>query len=177
MHGNKFKNRSGYEARIKENLDERGYGYGYETRTYNYTKVICPCCGGIAQSGEYTPDFVFERGNIVYLLVEGKGQFTPDDRRKLINVTRENPGINLRILFQKNDRLGKGSETRNTDWALKHGFYCAVGEVIPDAWIRNEDCPMVILPEPKAKKVKSVNPRKPRAVVKASGVKVRKNAR
>jgi hypothetical protein len=134
--GNKTQ-RSGFEVVVKDDLDARGLSYGF------------------VAAGTYTPDFVFKRADRVYLVVEAKGRFTPADRRKLVDVARTNPGVNIRILFQHNDKLNSQSKTRVSDWAARNGFYSAVGKSIPQAWIENDECPMIILPPPRVKKEKA----------------------
>lgn len=82
---------------------------------------------------EYNPDFIltFPGGRKVY--IEAKGYFRPADRTKMLAVKRQNPGIDLRIIFGRNNKLGK--KMTYTDWCDRHDFKWAVGEV-PAAWLR-----------------------------------------
>jgi len=127
--------RSGLEERVRHDLDRRGIPYGYETIKLKYVKKTCPGCGEVVDSGTYTPDFIFERAPRVRLVVEAKGRFTSSDRTKMLAVRMSNPGEDIRFLFQRDQCLRKGSTTRYSGWAVKHGFPYHIGEVIPDEWL------------------------------------------
>lgn len=131
--------RSGFEKRVEENLKmASGIRVEYEDRKYKYVKLICPCCGGVVKSGTYTPDFsIYSRdtGELLFT-VEAKGRFTGEDRNKLLAVRTANPEFDLRLLFQRDDAIRKGSKTRNSTWAEKHGFDFHVGEQIPERWVK-----------------------------------------
>jgi predicted nuclease of restriction endonuclease-like RecB superfamily len=80
----------------------------------------------------YTPDFVLEwKGHKRY--IEAKGYFSARDRKKLLLVRDQFPGIDLRIVFQRNNKLSRKSKTRYSDWAERHGFTYAIGSV-PKEW-------------------------------------------
>ena len=114
--------RSGYEDRIKAVLDAECVQYGYETEAFPYVT-----------SHKYIPDFVFYHTKI---LVEAKGYFTPKDRSKLLKVRPaiEEEGWELRLVFQRaNNLLNKTSATTYADWADRHGFVWAEGQ-IPKEW-------------------------------------------
>lgn len=84
----------------------------------------------------YTPDFaVYEPGHSdPSFFVEAKGYLRPDHRRTLIAVKDQND-IDLRLLFQKNQKLSKQSKMRYSDWAEKQGFEYACGlRRISDLW-------------------------------------------
>lgn len=86
--------------------------------------------------GTYTPDFIFERPSGIRMVVEAKGRFTSQDRTKMLQVMRSNPVEDIRFIFQRDNPIRKGSTTRNSDWALKNGFKFAIGEEIPDEWLK-----------------------------------------
>ena len=127
--------RSGFEDKVEANLKERGISYEYESIKLKYTKERCPHCDKIVKRGTYTPDFIIQRPSRVRLVVEGKGRFTSIDRTKMLRVKRDHPNEDIRILFQGNNPIRKGSNTRYVDWAEKNGFPCAVGIEIPDSWL------------------------------------------
>ena len=82
--------------------------------------------------GLYTSDFRLPHG----VIVECKGYFPPMDRRKILRVIAENPGIDLRLLFQRASvKLSQrpGSKTYG-QWATFHGIPWAEG-TIPPEWI------------------------------------------
>jgi len=156
-HKGKTKSRSGYEERIKKDLDARGITYGYESIKMQYTKVCCKHCGGAAVTSTYTPDFVFDA--TLPNVVESKGFFNSSDRTKMLAVKRDNPKACIRIIFQRNDRLKAGVEKRYGDWADQHGFEWASGESIPDRWITCHIpvVPLIVKVRKKAQKTKVEN--------------------
>jgi ribosomal protein S26 len=124
--------RSGLEARVREDLDERGIKYEYETVKLPYIKKYCPACGEAIQKGNYIPDFII--GSII---VEVKGRFTAQDRKKHISVRELNPDVDIRILFQRDQKIGKNSTTKYSTWCDKKGIVYAFGETVPEEWIQD----------------------------------------
>lgn len=81
----------------------------------------------------YCPDFVLANG----IIVEAKGQFDREMRKKMELVIAQNPDKDIRILFMRDNYINRGSKTRYTDWCKKRNIKCAVsykGEV-PDEWL------------------------------------------
>lgn len=72
----------------------------------------------------YTPDFGVYLGNDVFY-VEAKGYLRPDHRRAMLAARSQNPDLDLKIIFQKNQKLGKN--TRYSDWAEKNGIDYIIG--------------------------------------------------
>ena len=126
--------RSGLEARVKQDLEDRGIEYGYETIRLKYIKQSCKNCGCAVQKGTYVPDFIFERDDGRTLIVECKGYFDSSARSKMERVFRDNPTEDLRFLFQRDNPIRKGSSTKYSDWCIRHGYKFAIGESIPDEW-------------------------------------------
>lgn len=129
--------RSGFEARIKKDLEQRGINFGYETIKLKYFSKPCPHCGRSTSTRTYTPDFILH-GRLP-IVVEAKGRFTSADRTKMRDVKRDNPAIDIRFLFQRDQVIRAGSKTRYTTWAQAHGFPYAVGESIPQEWIPKDN--------------------------------------
>lgn len=78
----------------------------------------------------YTPDFtVFTDDGVFH--VESKGFLRPDHRRTLLAVVNQwsDPAIaiDLRLLFQKDQKVRKGGKMKYSDWAKKEGLRYAVG--------------------------------------------------
>lgn len=69
------------------------------------------------------------------ILIEFKGRFTGADRTKMLRIKEQHPGLDLRIVFQQNQRLYKGSPNYYVDWAKKHGFKYHIGISLPKEWI------------------------------------------
>lgn len=119
--------RSGFEKRIKDMLRvELGDRFGYEDRKLSYIS-----------EHKYTPDFsIYSSSGEFIFAIEAKGRFTSDDRSKLLDVRKAHPDFDLRLLFQKDQPIRKGSKTLYSDWARKHNFDYHVGEEIPRRWTR-----------------------------------------
>jgi hypothetical protein len=86
---------------------------------------------------KYIPDWTltWPNGKVMYL--EMKGWLRPSDRTKLIAVKKANPNIDIRIVFQTDNKLNKNSKTRYSKWAEKHGFPWAI-KYIPKEWLQSQ---------------------------------------
>ena len=116
------KYRSKLEAQIASHLTRGGVQFGYESMSFPYVKEC-----------RYTPDFFLPTG----IIIEAKGWFRSEDRSKLLAVKAQNPGLDIRLVFQNaKNRLNKNSKTSYADWATKHGFKFADGGRIPADWIK-----------------------------------------
>ena len=69
------------------------------------------------------------------MVIEFKGRFQGADRKKLLLVKQQWPDLDLRIVFQKNNPINKGSETKCSDWCNRYGFKWYVGISLPQEWI------------------------------------------
>lgn len=114
--------RSKFERTTAEFLRTKGVGFEYEKRRLSYTKVHY-----------YKPDFELANG----IIVETKGRFTSSDRTKMLGVIKENPGLDIRMVFQRDNYLYKGSSTKYTQWCKQHNIKCAVGK-IPNSWLKEK---------------------------------------
>ena len=118
--------RSGLEDAVAADLKARGVDAPYEPEQIEYT---VPC-----SKHKYTPDFRLPNG----IYIETKGFFTPEDRKKHINVHNSRPDLDIRFVFQNpHNKLRKGSPTTYAMWCEKNGFLCAAKRV-PDAWIKEK---------------------------------------
>lgn len=113
--------RSGLEERVAETLDTIGVIYEYESTRVPYT-LQC----------QYSPDFVLANG----IHLEAKGYFSSKDRRKMLAVIKDNPDLDIRMVFQKPyQKLYKGSKSTYASWCEKHGIqYCSYFD-IPVEWL------------------------------------------
>ena len=143
--------RSGLETKIRADLDARKVVYEYETVKLKYHFACCPHCGVVLATRNYIPDFIF-RGKVALLdvYVEAKGWFTSKDRTKMIAVKETYPALDIRLVFQSDNKLSPKSKSRYSDWALKHEFPFIVGESIPQSWIPkchsgNKETPLPII--------------------------------
>lgn len=123
-HGIKAGYRSGLEESTADNLKERGVEAEYEKEKIKY---IIP-----AREATYTPDFKLPNG----VIVETKGRFTAEDRKKHLLVKAQHPDKDIRILFQRSkSRLSKSAKSTYADWCRKHGIEYA-DKLIPDEWLQ-----------------------------------------
>ena len=119
--------RSSLELKIANSLHKRGVAYTYEMGlvvTYAIPMSV----------HRYTPDFQVIGHKWV---VEGKGLLDSATRVKMLHVKASNPDLDIRFVFQRDNPIYKGSKVRYSQWATKHGFKWAIGD-IPQAWIDEE---------------------------------------
>ena len=111
--------RSGFEDKVQRLLKEKGIPYEYETETIHYT---------IPESKhKYTPDFIFNKSNGTKFYIEAKGRFDPEDRKKMLLIKQQQPELDIRLLFMRDQPIRKGSKTLYSDWAKKNNFTYATG--------------------------------------------------
>lgn len=127
---------SGFEEKVDRSLAMRGVPYEYETEFLEYIKPPVP-----AKKGTYNPDFTLRAENGAKIYIEAKGEFDKKDRDKTLWVLEANPGIDLRLLFQRNNPIRKGSRTTYGSWCDKHGIKWAVSSLgnIPESWLTGEE--------------------------------------
>lgn len=122
----KYGYRSGFEHKISEQLEQQNINPLYETTVVKYTIP--------ARDSKYTVDFTLPNG----ILVETKGRWMPDDRKKHLLVKEQHPELDIRIVFQSaKSKLRKGSKTTYADYCNKHGIKWAE-KTIPQSWINEE---------------------------------------
>jgi hypothetical protein len=112
--------RSKFEAAVAASLSKRGLAFNYEGQALPYTiKAI------------YTPDFILPNG----VIVETKGHFPPEDRRKMLAVRDAHPHLDIRLCFMNADaRLSRATKSLALwQWAERHGFLWCEGH-IPTTW-------------------------------------------
>ena len=115
--------RSGLEDVISKDLKDRGVDFGYETVKINWKLV---------ENKTYTPDFILPNG----IIIESKGRFVLDDRKKHLKVREQNPDLDIRFVFSNSrNKIRKGSKTTYAMWCEKNNFLYA-DKRIPDEWIK-----------------------------------------
>lgn len=125
--------KSGLEDLNADFLKSQGVAVKYETLVIPY---VSP-----ATLHTYRPDFPLPNG----ILVETKGLFELEDRKKHILVKSQHPKLDVRFVFSNpNARIYKGSPTRYADWCDRHGFKYAK-KLIPKEWLREKGPGRVIL--------------------------------
>jgi|TARA_R110000803_G_scaffold57462_2_gene115385 hypothetical protein len=103
-------------------LEERKISYEYETLKIPYEW---------REDKKYIPDFILPNG----IILEVKGRFMLEDRKKHLFIRKQHPKIDIRFVFDNpNRKLYKGGKMTYGDWCDKHSFiYCKQG-LIPDNW-------------------------------------------
>ena len=118
------KYRSRLEATVAQSLQGRKLDFEYETAIIPYTF-------------NYIPDFIIKnwKDPTLDIYIEAKGVLKPEDRRKMLAVKRDNPGLDIRFIFQNpSNKLNSKSKTTYADWAEKNGFPWAHYKKIPRGW-------------------------------------------
>jgi len=80
----------------------------------------------------YTPDFQLDNG----ILIETKGLFDSADRNKHMEVRKQHPELDIRLVFSNSKaKLYKGAKSTYSNWCDKQGFLWA-HRVIPEGWLK-----------------------------------------
>ena len=117
--------RSGLEIKNKDFLVEKGIKVKYEEVKIEWEDLMYRI---------YTPDFVLPNG----IIIETKGRFTADDRRKHAYIKLQHPKLDIRFVFESSRRkLSKGAKTTYGQWCTKYGipFY---DRIIPEEWLKEK---------------------------------------
>jgi hypothetical protein len=121
--------RSGLEDVNARLLTEWNVAVQYEQYDLSYTVP--------ERTAKYTPDFILPNG----IVVETKGRFLTEDRKKHLLIKAEYPDLDLRFVFSNpNTRISKQSLTTYAVWSKTHGFQYAA-KVIPQEWLAEPNDP------------------------------------
>ena len=113
--------KSGLEEKVSDLLCELGVDYEYESKSFPYTIQHL-----------YTPDFILPNG----VVLETKGYWRPEDRRKVKQVITENPELDLRMVFQDPyKKISKKSKTTYSKWCQRYGIKWCAFHAIPIDWL------------------------------------------
>lgn len=118
--------RSGFEDKFEKFLKSNKIKYRYEPYAIQYTIP--------ERSAKYFPDFEIKTRSGKTILIETKGKFTPQDRRKMALVVAQNPLQDIRMVLMRNNYIRKGSTTTYGMWCDKNNIKWAIGKV-PDEWL------------------------------------------
>ncbi|MDA7495960.1 hypothetical protein OAA57_00780 [bacterium] len=120
-----LKTKGTFEARVIEDLNERGVSYQYEPDKMAYYV-----------ERHYIPDLAV--GNMI---VELKGYLRQDSQRKMKSIKAQYPDLDIRFVFQKASSTIQGAKKRKDgskmtcgEWADRQGFVWAEG-TIPEEWL------------------------------------------
>ena len=116
--------RSGLEDKVAAQLRDADIDAKYEEYQISYEIPASP--------HTYTPDYVLPNG----IIIETKGVFDVDDRKKHLLIQKQYPKLDIRFVFSSSKtHIYKGSKTTYADWCEKYGFKYA-DKWIPDKWLR-----------------------------------------
>ena len=114
--------RSGFEHKVSDQLKENKIKFGYETTVIDYIKP--------ETKHTYTIDFTLPNG----ILVETKGRWVPEDRKKHLLIKKQHPELDIRMVFMSGKtKIRKGSKTTYGMFCDKHGILWAE-KTIPESW-------------------------------------------
>lgn len=118
--------RNSFEQKLAECMKSNDVDYEYESIKLSYTKP--------AEKKVYVPDFVIPNTNIV---LEAKGVFSLEDRKKMLLVVKDNPHLDIRLVFQRDNLIYRGATMRYSDWCkANHIKYCVSRDgTLPAEWI------------------------------------------
>jgi hypothetical protein len=117
--------RSGLEEKVSRQLEASGLPWSYESMKIRYLEP--------ETWHTYTPDFPL--GKNAQIIIETKGQFKSEDRKKHIMLKAQYPELDIRFVFDNPDnKIYKGSKTTYADWCRKNGFKWATS-LIPQEWL------------------------------------------
>ena len=117
--------RSGLERVVAEFLKQNKKNFRYEDLKIEWKDL---------RYRTYTPDFILDNG----IIVETKGIFDNEDRRKHLAVREQHPELDIRLVFSNaKAKLYKGSKTTYAMWCDKNGFLYS-HRVIPHDWLEEK---------------------------------------
>jgi len=131
VHGKQFKAalkhgyRSGLEIKVKDYLKDKNVMFKYEAIKIEWEDLMYRT---------YTPDFILQNG----IIIEVKGRFTSDDRRKHVAIKQQHPNLDIRFVFENSRRkLSKGAKSTYATWCERNKFLYA-DRVIPEEWLKEK---------------------------------------
>ena len=114
--------RSGFEHKVADQLTENKTQFEYETTVIDYIKP--------QTNHTYTIDFTLPNG----ILIETKGRWVLEDRKKHLLIKKQHPELDIRIVFQSaKTKIRKGSKTTYGMFCDKHDILWAE-KTIPKSW-------------------------------------------
>ena len=117
--------RSGLEKVVAEYLKQNKKNFRYEDLKIEWKDL---------RYRTYSPDFILDNG----IIVETKGIFDNEDRRKHLAVREQHPELDIRLVFSNaKAKLYKGSKTTYAMWCEKNNFLYS-HRVIPPDWLEEK---------------------------------------
>ena len=118
--------RSGFEHKVSDQLKENKIKFEYETTVIPYIKP--------ETKHTYTIDFTLPNG----ILIETKGRWVIEDRKKHLLIKKQHPELDIRMVFMSGKtKIRKGSKTTYGMFCDKHDIPWAE-KTIPESWLREK---------------------------------------
>ena len=118
--------RSGFEHKVSGELTEAKIKFEYEVTVIPYIKP--------ETNHTYTIDFTLPNG----ILVETKGRWVLEDRKKHLLIQKQHPELDIRMVFQNSKgKIRKGSKTTYADFCNKNDIKWA-DKSIPTSWYKEK---------------------------------------
>ena|SRR6056300_212482 len=125
--------RSGLENTVLDSLKSRKCNAQYECMKIEWEEL---------NYRTYTPDFLLPNG----IIIETKGRFTAEDRKKHLEIQKQHPTLDIRFVFTNSRaKIRKGSKTSYADWCTKNNFLYADKDV-PQEWLDERKKPAKLMP-------------------------------
>ena len=121
--------RSGLESDIADYLKDKQKQVRYERLKIEWEDL---------RYRTYTPDFILDNG----IIIETKGIFDTEDRRKHLAIREQHPELDIRFIFSNSKaKLYKGAKSRYCEWCDKYEFKWE-HRIIPEAWLKEKGKPI-----------------------------------
>jgi hypothetical protein len=118
--------RSGFEHKVSDQLKENKIKFEYETTVIPYIKP--------ETKHTYTIDFTLPNG----ILIETKGRWVIEDRKKHLLIKKQHPELDIRMVFMSGKtKIRKGSKTTYGMFCDKHNILWAE-KTIPESWLKEK---------------------------------------
>ena len=122
----KYGYRSGFEHKVADQLTESKTKFEYETTVIPYIKP--------ETKHTYTIDFTLPNG----ILIETKGRWVIEDRKKHLLIKKQHPELDIRMVFMSGKtKIRKGSKTTYGMFCDKHNILWAE-KTIPESWLKEK---------------------------------------
>jgi hypothetical protein len=127
--GRRIKKINGYRSKFENSIGTQLSEHKinpkkiYETTVIDYIKP--------QTNHTYTVDFALPNG----ILVEAKGRWVLEDRKKHMLIREQHPELDIRFVFMNSKgKIRKGSKTTYADFCDKHGILWS-DKIIPIEWL------------------------------------------
>lgn len=122
------------ETIFAKECDARNLDWIYEPDTFDWVPPVAT----------YKPDFKIIRKDGTHFYVEYKGFLRNPEKRKMIEMKRQHPALDVRFVFEKANKPVPGAKPRkdgskmtHAEWAEKYGYKWSEGFINPK-WLKGE---------------------------------------